>query len=187
MGDTHLFKTAFSKYFPAAFAGVVLLASVVIVADDARELTRSVPFLLGAAILVWVVFGYPRVEVSDGGITLVNVVRTVHIPWPCFTGADARWNLRIETKSGSFTSWALPAGSGTARRLPNRRQEATMTEQQLRGNTAEAAAVIIGERLKVITEAGYLDSPTLGEIDVGISINRAASISAAAIAALVVI
>src|SRR5699024_12073580 len=100
-GDTHLFKTAFSKYFPAVFAGVVLLASIVIVADDVRELNRSVPFLLAAALLVWIVFGYPRVEVSDGGITLVNVVRTVHVPWPCFTGADARWHLRIDTRSRS--------------------------------------------------------------------------------------
>jgi len=187
MGDTHLFKTAFSKYFPAAFAGVVLLASVVIVADDARELTRSVPFLLAAAILVWIVFGYPRVEVSDGGITLVNVIRTVHVPWPCFTGADARWNLQIETTSGSYTSWAIPAGSGTARRFPNRRNEASMTERQLRGNTAEAAAVIIGERVKTLAEAGHLGSPTLGDVEVGISINRAAVISAAVIAACMVI
>lgn len=187
MGDTHLFKTAFSKYFPAVFAGVVLLASIVIVADDVRELSRSVPFLLAAALLVWIVFGYPRVEVSDGGITLVNVVRTVHVPWPCFTGADARWNLRIDTRSGSYTSWALPAGSGTARRLPNRREEASMTQRQLRGNTAEAAAVIIGERVTALTEAGHLGSPTLGDVEVDVSINPAAVISAAAVAACVVI
>src|SRR5699024_3432469 len=172
MGDTHLFKTAFSKYFPAVFAGVVLLASIVIVADDVRELNRSVPFLLAAALLVWIVFGYPRVEVSDGGITLVNVVRTVHIPWPCFTGADTRWNLRIDTTSGAYTSWALPAGSGTARRLPGRKHEPTMTQRQLTGNTAEAAAVVIGQRLHNLQDAGHLDAATLAAPQIEARVNR---------------
>lgn len=187
MGETHVFRTGFSKYFPFIFAGIVIVTSVLIVSDDTREITSSVPFLLSAAIIVWVVFGYPRVEISDGGITLVNVTLTVHIPWPCFTGADTRWNLRVDTTSGSYTSWALPAGSGTARRLPGRKQEATMTERQLSGNTAEAAAVVIGERLAALKEAGHLDPSTLGSVGVETTVNRTALISAALIGVLVAI
>lgn len=185
MGETHVFKTGFSRFFPIAFAGVVLVASVLIVISDPREITRSVPLLVGIAIIVWVVFGYPRVEVSDGGITLVNVLRTVHIPWPCFSGADSRWNLRIDTTAGAHTSWALPAGSGTARRLTRRGDRTTMTERQLAGNTAEAAAVVIAERLQALREAGHLDPSTLGRVEVTTSLNRVTLIGAALTVALV--
>src|SRR5699024_9346351 len=123
MGDTHLFKTAFSKYFPAVFAWVVLLASIVIVADDGRDLNRSVSFLLAAAPLLLFAFGFPRVEVAVRGIPLLTVVRTVHVRWSCFSAAHARWNLRSDLRSVSYPSWALPACGGTARRWLNRRAE----------------------------------------------------------------
>src|SRR5699024_11097683 len=125
-----------------------------------------------------------RSSYGSGSATRGERRPTAASPW---AGADARWNLRIDTRSGSYTSWALPAGSGTARRLPNRREEASMTQRQLRGNTAEAAAVIIGERVTALTEAGHLGSPTLGDVEVDVSINPAAVISAAAVAACVVI
>src|SRR5690625_1628199 len=177
MGETHVFKTTFSRFFPPVFTAVGLAAIVLMVAEDAGELTQSVPFVVAAVLGVWVVFGFPRAEVSDGGITLVNIVRTVHIPWPCFTGADSRWNLRIDTPAGSFTSWARPTGSGTARRLPRRRGEASATFRQLRGNTAEAAVVVIGERAQQLKEAGFLDAGTLGRVEVETSLNRPALIA----------
>ena len=161
--------------------------SVVIVGEDAREVTGSVPFLLSAAIIVWLVFGYPRVEVSDGGITLVNVIRTTHIPWPCFAGADSRWNLRVDTQSGSYTAWALPAGSGTARRLPGRKGEPSMTQRQLSGNTAEAAAAIIGERFAALKDAGHLSVSPIGDVEVARTVNRSALIGGAVIALLMAV
>lgn len=184
MGETVVFKTGFSRYFPIVCAVVVAVLSIVIAAEDASELVRSVPLLVAGAVLVWLLFGYPRVEVSDGGITLVNVVRTVHVPWPCFTGADARWNLRVDTTAGSYTSWALPAGSGTARRLPKRRHDPSPTQRQLMGNTAEAAALLIGERVRALKDAGHLGEATIGVVDVERRANPVTAVGAAITAGL---
>lgn len=187
MGETHVFKTLFSKVFPFIFAGITLLASVVVVAGDARELVRSVPFLCAASLIVWALYWSPRVEVTGAGITLINVVRIVHIPWPCFTSADPRWNLRIDTTSGTYTSWALPAGSRASRLLPGRSSEPTQADPHPTGNTAGAAALRIGERLRALREAGRLSGAALGSPEVKTSWNRVTLVCAGASALLVVV
>ncbi len=187
MGETHVFKTTFSRYLSVAFAAVAVFASIFIVVGDPRELTRSVPFLLGAAIIVWILFGYPHVEISDGGITVVNVLRRVHVPWPCFTGASTEWNLRIHTDGATYASWALPISSGTARRIPRRHRSAPDGAPESLGNSAEAAALVIGERLKQLTEAGHLSPSPMGEVEVRTEINRITLTGAAITVALVAV
>lgn len=187
MGETHVFQTVFSKYFSMAFAGVTGLASVYLAFSDVGELTASVPILLAVGILVWLLFGHPRLEVSDGGITLVNIVHTIHIPWNRFVGVHTKWNLRIVTDGEEYTSWALPVSSGTARRLPRRRGAKQGSSHEVAGGPAETAALVIGGRFKEIREAGYLDRPPLDPPQVSIRVTRAALVGAGSIAALVLI
>lgn len=188
MGPTVIFSTTFSRYFPilcAAGAGVAII--LMVIDAGASELVTSAPFLAAAVALVWALFWFPRVEVSDGGITVVNIVRTVHIPWPCFGSADARWTLSIDTAGGTVTSWAVPTGSGTARRLPKGRSETTQAEKQLGTGTAEAAALVIGERYAQLQRAGHLAASTIARPELTRTFNTAGVITIGAAVALIVI
>lgn len=184
MGETHVFKTTFATYFTMLFAALAVVTSAYLAVTDPRELLTSVPLLLGGAIVVWILFGAPRVVVSDGGITIVNVLRTIHVPWPCFLGADSEWNLRVRTDAGTYTAWALPIASGTARRLPRRRGEATDDSHAPVGNHAQGAALLIGERHAALADAGHLGTPTTGVVSVHTQINRATAIGGLVTAAL---
>src|SRR5262245_2344443 len=65
--------------------------------------------------LGWAALWVPYVEVSDGGVTLVNVLRTIRLPWPAIREVDGRYGLRLETAYGRFTAWAAPAPRGRSR------------------------------------------------------------------------
>lgn len=97
------------------------------------------------ALLGWAAFWRPHVEVSDGGVRVVNTFRSVHVPWPAITEVDGRYGLRLRTALGSVTSWAAPAPSGRTRAS---------------GGSSEAAEVV-NQRLAELRGAGYLDNPTL--------------------------
>lgn len=181
MGETHVFKTAFSKYFSLAFIAMAIIVSIRVAWVSPRELTQSVPILLAAGGLIGMLFYLPRVEVSDGGITIVNVLRTTHIPWPNFTSVEAQWNLEVKTTDGKYTSWALPASSGTARRLSKNRG----IGEDTRPNTAQGAAWVIGERYTALKKAGYLTRKTLSATQVDSTLNRTALVTGAIILVLV--
>ncbi len=70
---------------------------------------RMLPLLLLASLAVWAVFFNPRVTVDDSGVHLVNVLRTVDLPWPSIQYIDTKWALAIGSSYGKFTAWAAPA------------------------------------------------------------------------------
>jgi hypothetical protein len=96
-------------------------------------------------LLGWAVFWKPRVEVSDGGVVMVNILRTIHVPWPAVEAVDGRYGLQLLTAYGAFTAWAVSAPSGADRRQ----------------GRDSAAAVGVQERLDSLRGAGWLDDPRL--------------------------
>ena len=50
---------------------------------------------------------------------LVNVLRTIDLPWPAIQLVDTKWALTLVTAYGKFTAWAAPApgGMASARRM----------------------------------------------------------------------
>jgi hypothetical protein len=133
-----------------AFAGVGLGALVV---EGAWQhlLTYVGPLglvaLFGLAAL-WL----PYVEVSDGGVEIRNVLRTIRVPWPAIEDIDGRYGLRLTTTYGKVTAWAAPAPAG---------------RQRLQGGDSDAAAVV-RRRFDQLQALGHLDSRRLerGELDV---------------------
>jgi len=87
----------------------------------------------------------PYVEISEGGVELRNVVRTVRLSWPSIEDIDGRYGLRLTTAHGRFTAWAAPAPAGRDR---------------MRGADSEAAA-LVRERLERLRGLGHLDNPRL--------------------------
>jgi Bacterial PH domain len=120
--------------------GVVLAATAG--ADSLRA--YSVPPLL-FALLGWAAFWHPYVEVSDGGVHVVNTWRGVHVPWPTITEVEGSYGLRLRTRHGTVTAWAAPAPRGRAR---------------ARSEGSEAAQVVLARQAELRAE-GYLDRPAL--------------------------
>ncbi|MEK8228363.1 hypothetical protein NKG05_23385 [Oerskovia sp. M15] len=79
MGPTKVFCSMYGRVLTIATAVIAVLAAVVQVGQD---LGAALVTLAGGALvtcLVWMLFWRPRVEVSDGGIDVRNVVRSVHV------------------------------------------------------------------------------------------------------------
>lgn len=134
-----------------AVVGAIALGSYVVAAGPTAALGSVAPVALVVA-LAWAVFWRPCAVVADDGVTLVNVIRTVHVPWQRFRSADTRWALSITTTGDrTYSAWAVPAGSGFGARLapPGRLSgDRTPADRKLTSRgTAEAAAVAIGERM----------------------------------------
>jgi Bacterial PH domain len=96
-------------------------------------------------VLGWAAFWTPYVEVSDGGVTVANTLRTVEVPWPAIDDVDGRYGLKLLTAYGPVTAWAASAPAGR--------------ERARREHSAASAAV--SERLGELRAAGHLDDPKL--------------------------
>jgi hypothetical protein len=107
-------------------------------------LTYGGPILL-FGLVGWAAFWRPHVEVSDGGVTVVNTLRTIRVPWPAIEDVDGRYGLRLRTAYGTVTAWAAGAPAG---------------RQRARGEDSAMAQTVSG-RLAELRDAGYLDDPRL--------------------------
>jgi hypothetical protein len=166
-----VFRSTFGRVLTIAIGvicGVTALA--IAVEGNLADFLGFLPWLVLLAGGCWATFWRPRVEVSDGGVRLVNVTRTVDVPWPAITGIETRWALTLLTQYGRFTAWAAPApGRGPVRR-------ATRVDPNLLGRTvgtaaeapatitvgpADQAAEIVRDRWEQLRAAGHLDNPML--------------------------
>lgn len=175
MGETHVFRTPMAQIMTIAIAAVAVVAmAYFVMVDGARELWRSGPVVLLIVVIVWLVFWRPRVVVSDGGITVANIARTVHVPWPLFTAVDSQWSLAVTAGGHKISSWAIPASSGMAARTrrPSRAEtvrtwpEAGRFAPHARSANADTVAMTIAQRHQDLRGAGHLDQPTVGALAV---------------------
>lgn len=149
------------------------LVGVVVAALDGRDqvLSYSAPLVL-FGLLGWAAFWCPLVEVSDGGVKVVNTWRTVQVPWPAIEEVEGRYGLRLRTAYGTVTAWGAPAPSGRSR--------------SLMGSSLSAAT--IEDRREELRAAGYLDEVRLEQPDLEVTWHlRLIAVSALLVAACVVI
>jgi len=146
--------------------GIVVAVSVAF-SEGWTEAGRVLPWL---ALLVggcWAVLWRPCVEVSDGGVRIVNVTRTVAVPWPAITDVEARWALTLVTAYGRrFTAWAAPSGGRAPVRRATRihpgaiRPDADAGQVNL-GGPAGDAVELVRRHWEQLRRAGHLDNPVL--------------------------
>lgn len=127
---------------------MVAAGGLVSAVADGAALEFGAPLVL-IGLLGWAAFWRPCVEVSDGGVLVVNTLRTVHVPWPAIEAVEGRYGLRLRTAYGAVTAWA--AGAPTGR-------------QRARGVDSEAARAVT-ERLEALRAAGHLDDRRLERPD----------------------
>lgn len=133
---------------------------------------RALPFLALATAVCWALFWRPCVTVDTAGVTLVNVTRTIRLPWPSIQAVDTKWALTLITAYGRFTAWAAPApGAAHVVRNDARREARNLPAStfgpdgirpgDLPTSPSGGAALMIRERWERLRDAGHLDDPRL--------------------------
>jgi hypothetical protein len=171
-GVREVFRPAFGRVLCAAIGVVCLVAMVALVATvGPSALWRAGPWLALVAGSCWAFFWRPEVVVDDGGVRLVNVFRTIDLPWPSIQAVDTKWALTLITAYGRYTGWAAPApGVHEAVRATGRDAEhlpkSAWSSEGIRpgdlpSSSSGSAALLIRRRWEQLRDAGYLDDPVL--------------------------
>jgi hypothetical protein len=152
---------------------VLCLVSLLIVTfqNGVEQGLRAAPWLVLVAGSCWALFWRPHVVVSDGGVRMVNVTRTIDLPWPAIHSIDTKWALTLLTAYGKYTAWAAPApGVHQAMRSTKHDVEhlpaSTYSEDGIRpgdlpSSPSGNAALLIRRHWEELRDAGFLDDPKL--------------------------
>lgn len=174
-------KSVFRPRFGQVLAvAIIVLCAAALVAstvhDGIHALWSIGPWMALVSLAVWSVYWNPRVVVDEGGVRLVNVLRTVDLPWPAIQRIDTKWSLTLFTAYGKYTAWAAPAPGGMARARANAARRGSRRspvpeaargfDQSLRAgdlatSPSGSAATVIRERFEALHSAGHLDDPKL--------------------------
>ncbi len=121
--------------------------------------------MLIAAIAV-AAFWFPRVDVAEHEVTVVNVFSTVHVPWPAIQRVDTQYALTLELPHGrKITAWASPAPSRYSAqvsatretRLAARDGATSVRPGDLLDTPSGAAAFVIRSHWEQLRDDGRLD------------------------------
>lgn len=178
--ERDVFRSAFGRGLTIVVAVLGGLGVVLAGAGGGLDDAVVVAPWLGLVVLAsWACFWRPRVEVSDAGVTLVNVTRTITIAWPAIQDVDTQWALRLTTAYGRHAAWAAPApglrSAFTARRLGDIDDARVLGSPRVLGGGASGAvrpgdladtssgeaAALVRRRWARLLEAGHLADPVL--------------------------
>ncbi|HWS58491.1 MAG TPA: PH domain-containing protein [Actinotalea sp.] len=170
--STEVYRPASGPWLAGAVMALAGLGLVSLVTSgDAVAMLRYGPLLLLVATAAWAVFWAPSVTVSDAGVSLRNVLRTVDLPWPAIQRVDTRYALTLGTAYGTYTAWAAPtsgrrrdaAGRSDVRGLPETTYgpAGTVRPGDLPDSPSGQAAALVRLRWEALRDAGYLDDPRL--------------------------
>ncbi len=168
-----VFRSTFGRMLTVAIGAICAVTAVVIaVGGGLADLLGFLPWLALLAGGCWAAFWRPCVEVTDGGVRIVNVTRTIDVPWPAISGIETRWALTLLTAYGKFTAWAAPAPGRAAMRKATRVDPNQLLGRaagvHASGATPEIAIGAAGEAAEIVRDhwerlraAGHLDNPVL--------------------------
>lgn len=109
--------------------------------DGPVAVLRALPLAIALGLLAWLVFWHPRVDVTGDGVTLVNPLRTVTVPWAALINVETQYSLTLVTPTGRYRAWAAPG--------PGRHHVITAGNEELSGVSRLArdsrGAVAIGD------------------------------------------
>jgi len=160
MGPTVTIRPGTSRPIAAAVVACCAIA-VVLVGTTGSGAVMTLRWAGPASLVAigaWITYWRPEVEVSDGGVRIVNPWRTIHVPWPALDDVDRRWSLAVSTVDGRrFSAFAAPAPG--------------ITERGSSGVSGRAAEEV-GARREALRKAGYLDEVRLEGAPVRVVVPR---------------
>lgn len=148
-------------------AAAALIVGLLVSVHDVR-LLYVVPCAL-FAFIGWALLWRPRLTVADDGIEVINVTRTVDIPWQALIHVDTKYALTLYTPGHKYPVWSAPA-PGTARTLRATRRETTgrvgkpnvadsvRRPGDLLNTESGAAAEVVRRRWVELQQSGAVDS-----------------------------
>jgi hypothetical protein len=145
MGPTVQLRSRSAHALGAMMIAVSVLGVATAVWGGVDTVLRFAAPLALFGVLGWGAFWRPCVEVSDGGVLVVNALRTVQVPWPAVESVDGRYGLTLLTAYGAVSAWGAAAPVG---------------KQRARGEQS-TAAVVVAERLEDLQRAGHLNDRRL--------------------------
>ena len=166
------FRPAFGRGLAVVVAVfAVVLVVFVVATSGVGDAVATVPWVLLFSTCCWAIFWNPCVVVSDGGVRLVNVTRTIDVPWPAIENVETRYALTLVTAYGRYAAWAAPAPSagGALRNSMRSRQRVVdrgaeveaVTMGEVPGTASGDAARIVRRRWERLRADGFLDDPRL--------------------------
>ncbi len=168
-----VFRPTFGRILSGTFGVLGAFAlSVVFINDGTRAGLLFAPWAALVVGTVWAIYWRPEVMVDDGGVRVVNVLRTIHVPWPSIERIDTKWALTLFTAYGKITAWAAPAPGGFASRMAGLHDLKGLPEStygvgdsirpgDLPGTPSGAAALVVRRHWEQLRDAGHLDDPRL--------------------------
>lgn len=177
-GNVESLKSSGGQMLAVGIAVLVAAAAVFVVLEDEFSAVLTVwPWLALVLWISWGMYWRPEVSVSDSGVRLVNVTRTIDVPWPALRSIDTKWALTLHTEWGRFRAWAAPAPGRSAmrremrfdstvvtpigRRVPGMPTNTVGRPADLTHADSGAAAALVNSRWQRIRSAGYLDTPVI--------------------------
>lgn len=165
------FRARFGRGLSVGVAVLCAAAFVLTLVEDPRAALRYAALLALPALAVWVVYGRPAVVVSDAGVEVRNVLRTVELPWTAIERVDTKYALTLHTAYGTYAAWAAPAPSRVqtlasspedTRHLPASTYiGGGVRPGDLLSSSSGQAAAYIRRRWDELHEAGHLDAARL--------------------------
>lgn len=123
-----------------------------LVRGDWELVLRSVGIVALVLWGIWVLLVRPSIRVDEGAITVVNVLRTVRVPWTEVAHIGMRFQIVLETRSGDeVRCWGgptlprpKPARRGERAVMPSAREVDVLRDAQdrHREDSTSAGAVV---------------------------------------------
>lgn len=125
----------------AAAAALAALTVVDIARGQRSGLLGSAALILGLAVVAWVLFLRPRVELRRDGILLVNIVTDTTVPFAAVSEITHQWALEVHDGEGRrHSAWAVPVKRERVRREAVEDYAETTRVRGSAGTTAQGVA-----------------------------------------------
>lgn len=172
LSTAQTFRPSFGRWLTIAIWSLSAIAIVAAFIQGAEAGLRAVPWLALLSGAVWAAYFRPEVAVDAGGVRMVNVLRTIVLPWPAIQRIDTKWALTLFTAYGKFVAWAAPAPGGMNAARISRKAATTLPESTFGpggsmrpgdhpDSASGAAAAVVRRQWEALRDLGFLDDPRL--------------------------
>jgi hypothetical protein len=125
---------------------VVLIATIGLIGVWLTEgfwsFVVSFPSGLFITVLVALLYWLPRVEVDEGGVRIINIVRTHYISWGAIELIDTKYTLSLRALGKKYSAWGAPAPGRHSAIFASRDQGAHLPESSYLAGTVRPGDLI---------------------------------------------
>jgi hypothetical protein len=141
-----VFRSKFAQASAVVTALVLLAVLAGIWASEGFwSFAVSVPPVALVVFVVAILYFYPRVEVDEGGVRIVNVVRTHYVSWGAIEVVDTKYALSIQALGKKYTAWGAPAPGRHSAIFASRDQGQHLPESTYLAGTVRPGDLVTSE------------------------------------------